>query len=110
MQCAFQPIHGEGTGMHKYLVAVIGAALIGMAPAASAVPTYDDGDAFAEDVYDHGILEDLPKDHLVQILANICYQASTYPKSVMVAMYSDGYGISGKDAAWMVNDALKRCN
>lgn len=91
------------------IIGVLTAALIGAAPTASAAPTYEDADDFAAEVYDRGILEDVPKAQLAQLLANICYQ-SDYPANALAAMYADGYGLSGKDAQWMVNAALDRCN
>lgn len=80
-------------------------------PPASAGPTYADGDAFTEEVYDHGILRNLHPDHVVQILANICYHASEgMPESAIVSLYLDGYGLSNRDAAWLVDNATAKCD
>lgn len=89
-----------------------GAAITGETapPPVSAGPTYADGDAFTEEVYDHGILQDLHPNHVVQILANICYHASEgLPESAIVSLYMDGYSLSRSDAAWLVDAAQDRC-
>lgn len=55
------------------------------------------GDAFTEEVYDHGILQDLDPSHVVQILANICYHADGgVPTNSIVGLYINGYALSEK--------------
>jgi hypothetical protein len=98
--------------MRKRVIAAIGVALIAAAPTASAVPTYDDGDAFIEDVRDRGILENYSKGMLYQTLSLICEQASnaSIPQGLLTSSYMDGYGLSKKDAQWLINAALDKCN
>ncbi len=95
--------------MHKYLVTAIGAALIGMAPAASAVPTYDDGDAFIQEVRDRGILQNYSKDMLYQTLSLICDQAQSAPRGLLISSFMDGYGLSQKNAQWLLDTATDNC-
>lgn len=97
------------------VAAAVGAALILAAPTVSATPTYGDGDDFAQEVWDHGLLENYPKNFMVHLLANICYQAETLPSngiplSALVGLQMDGFGLSEKDATWLVNSALEKCN
>lgn len=116
LRCNQRPT-GSGPGekgpicMRLGALAAVVAALMMATPAASAVPTYAEGDEFAQEVYDRGILSNFHPDILVQELANICYQAEEgAPTNYIVALYMDGYGLSKKDAAWMVNTALDKCD
>ncbi|BBY92300.1 hypothetical protein MGALJ_19690 [Mycobacterium gallinarum] len=87
------------------------AAESGPAPKTSAGPTYAEGDAFTEEVYDHGILQDLDPSHVVQILANICYHADGgVPTNSIVGLYINGYALSEKDAEWLVGAAQGKCD
>jgi hypothetical protein len=73
-------------------------------------PTYADGDAFAEEVYDYGILQDRGRAYLNQILANICDHASEgLSKNSIVQLYMNGYGLSQQDATWLVETAQPKC-
>ncbi|MDA2895505.1 DUF732 domain-containing protein [Mycolicibacterium sp. BiH015] len=91
----------------KYAGAQEGAA----APTASAGPTYADGDEFTEEVYNHGILQNLNPTHLDQILANICYhKREGLSRNLIVSFYMDGYGLSGTNAGWLVDTAQKKCD
>ncbi|QNJ91195.1 DUF732 domain-containing protein [Mycolicibacterium fluoranthenivorans] len=92
----------------QYAAAISG----GTAPSpGSTGPTYADGDAFTEEVHEHGILRNLYPDHVVQILANICNHASEgLSDGAIVSLYMDGYGLSQRDASWLVAAAQAKCD
>lgn len=98
--------------MRTGVIAMVVAAFLVTAPTASAVPTRDDADAFAEEVADQGILPNFTKDMYYQTLSLICGQASTpgISKGMIANLYMDNYGLSSKDAKWLVSTALDNCN
>ncbi|MDQ1305780.1 MAG: hypothetical protein QG671_1612 [Actinomycetota bacterium] len=105
------------------LLSVVAAGLTVVAPTASADPTMDDGRAFAQEVYDSGVLDDFlsyftqnPKAYqnlLNQLLLNICdYRKSGYAtKNYVVSQYmKHPYNLSEDDASWLVETASDHCN
>ena len=104
------------------VASAIGAALFVAAPTASADPTMEDGRAFAQEVYDSGVLDDFlayatlePRAYqllLNQLLVNICdFRKEGYvTKSYVVSLYMEHpYNLSNDDATWLVETALDHC-
>lgn len=105
------------------VVLAIGAALLVAAPTASADPTMEDGRAFAQEVYDSGVLDDFlsyvtlePRAYqniLNQLLLNICdFRKEGYvTKSYVVSLYMEHpYNLSENDATWLVETASDNCS
>ncbi len=104
------------------VVLAIGAALLVAVPTAAADPTMEDGRAFAQEVYDSGVLDDFlsyvtlePRAYqniLNQLLLNICdFRKEGYvTKSYVVSLYMEHpYNLSEDDATWLVETALDNC-
>ena len=110
----------------KFAVAAVStaiAAAVFAAPTASADPTMADGRAFAEEVYDSGVLDDFlsyatlePRAYqslLNQELLSICdFRKSDYvTKNYVVSHYMNRpYSLSKDDASWLVETASDHCN
>ncbi len=101
--------------MRVGVVVAIGAALVAAAPTVSAEPTYGEGAELVEEVRDRGILQSMPDPLIVDTLRAICDSASAlapYGATVgdLAGMYVDGYGLSWKDATWLIETSLPKCD
>jgi hypothetical protein len=80
-------------------------------------PTNADGAEFAKEVRDRGILPKLSNQVLAQTLAAICDTATGlapygYGKDYLVSLYTGTwmYPLSTRDAEWLIDAALPKCN
>lgn len=106
----------------KYAVAAVittlAAAVFAPLPVAHANgggPTNADGAELVEEVRDREILQNMHDFMIVQTLAAICDSSRNLaPYGVTDDVLADsvlaGYGLSQKDAKWLVKTSLKKCN
>jgi hypothetical protein len=92
-------------------------ALIGTAPPALAEPTYGEGAELVEEVRDRGILEHFYDSMVVDTLRAICDSASGlapygYGADDLARIFMDDgmNGLSYKDAKWLIDTALPKCD
>jgi hypothetical protein len=91
------------------------AAAVFAAPTVSAEPTYGEGAELVEEVRDRGILQNMYDSVIVDTLRAICDSATNlapygYGADDLAGIYMDSYGLSKKDARWLIKTALPKCD
>jgi len=98
---------GASTGQCPQPMTGATAPAVSTMPRQTTGPTYGDGQEFVEQVNERGILQGMPPGPVMQILVSICDNAK-YPVA-LVDLVMTSYGLSQKDATWLVKTGLDKC-
>ena len=107
---------GASVVLGVFAAVAVQTSLMVTAPPVSAEPTYGEGAELVEEVRDRGILDHFYDSMIVDTLRAICDAAVDlapygYGTDAIASMYVDGgYGLSAKDARWLVKTALPKCD
>ena len=108
---------GASVVLGLFTAVAVQTSLIVTAPAVSAEPTYGEGAELVEEVRDRGILEHYYDSMIVDTLRAICDSASGlapygYGADDLARIFMDDgmNGLSYKDAKWLINTALPKCD